>query len=227
MSWAGFALAYLAFMASHAVPSRPALKARMVAVFGARGYLILFASLSTVLLIWLIVEAGRAPVIEIWEQAGWMRWLVNLAMPVAVLFASFGIGAVNPFSFGGRAMGFDPARPGIAGAMRHPLLVALLIWSGAHLIANGDLAHILLFGTFVAISVLGIWAIDRRNLRLWGAQEWARMSRCTANIPFAALVRRAWRPTRGPSWLRVGIAVLVWAGLWHLHGPVIGLSPAP
>lgn len=225
--WAEFVLAYAAFMASHAIPSRPALKARFERALGRTGYLTAFALLSTALLIWLIVATERAPIVEIWGQEGWMRWLVNLAMPVSILFGTFAVGAINPFSFGGRAQGFDPAHPGIAGVTRHPLLISLLIWSGAHLIANGDLAHVILFGTFALISVLGMWAIDRRNRRVWGAEEWARLSAATANIPFAALIRGAWRPTRGPTWLRVGIAVLVWAGLWYLHAPVIGLSPAP
>jgi uncharacterized membrane protein len=225
--WGEFVLAYSAFMVSHAIPSRPEMKASLMKVLGRGGYLVGFVILSTGLLVWLIAATERAPIIEIWMQAGWTRWLANIAMPAAVLFGSFAIGAINPFSFGGRTEGFDPAHPGIAGAARHPLLVALLIWSGAHLIANGDLAHVILFGTFAVMSVLGMWAIERRSKRLWGAEVWARISAATSNIPFAALISGAWKPTRGPSWRRVGIAVFVWAGLWHLHGPIIGLSPAP
>lgn len=225
--WGEFMLAYAAFMASHAVPSRPALKGVLERVLGRNGYLTVFALLSTALLIWLIVATERAPVIDLWPQQVWMRWLVNIAMPVSILFGTFAIGAVNPFSFGGRARGFDPLHPGIAGVTRHPLLISLLIWSGVHFIANGDLAHVILFGTFALISVLGMWVIDRRNRRLWGAEDWARMSAATDNLPFKALIRGTWRPTRGPSWRRVGISILVWAGLWLLHSPVIGLSPAP
>lgn len=41
-------------------------------------------------------------------------------------------------------------------ALKHPMLLSIIIWSIAHLAANGDLASILLFGTFL------IWAIADR-----------------------------------------------------------------
>ena len=37
---------------------------------------------------------------------------------------------------------------------RHPMLTALMIWAFAHLLANGDLASLLLFGSFLAFAVV-------------------------------------------------------------------------
>jgi hypothetical protein len=100
------------------------------------------------------VSAGRAPYVELWPALAWQRWLPNLAMPAAFVLAACGMGAAQPFTLGGRrADRFDPAEPGLAAVTRHPLLLALALWSGAHLAANGDLAHVVVFGGFFAMSL--------------------------------------------------------------------------
>jgi uncharacterized membrane protein len=49
---------------------------------------------------------------------------------------------------------------------RHPMLWGILIWSAAHLLVNGDLASMLLFGSF---GVYSVYAMISQNLR--GAQK--------------------------------------------------------
>lgn len=226
-TWAEFFGAFIIFMASHRIPTAPATKARLQARLGARGFTIAYSTLSTLLLAWLIVAAGNAPFVPLWDQAGWQRWLVNLAMPVALALAVYGVGVPNPLSFGGFKAGFDPDRPGIAGVLRHPLLWALALWSGAHLLANGDLAHVLLFGSFTAFAVFGMVAIDRRNQRVMGPDGWQNAARNTSVYPFAALIEGRWHPRGIPSLWRAGLVIVVWAGLFHLHAPVIGVLPNP
>lgn len=225
--WGEFAAAGLAFMASHAIPALPRLKAWLVARLGARGYGIAFGLLALVLLFWLIYAAGRAPFVQLWPQAGWMRWLVNLSMPVVIALSAFGIAAPNPFAFEGLAKGYTPARPGIAGLTRQPLLWALALWSAVHLLANGDLAHAILFGGFLAFSLLGMRAMEARLRRNWGAAEFDRLAAQTSLLPLATLISGRWRPQGAPSWRRLGLAALAWAVLWYGHAPVIGVSPAP
>ncbi|WP_149142383.1 NnrU family protein [Gemmobacter caeruleus] len=222
MDWMEFALALAAFMASHVIPARAGIKAALIARLGRRGYGMGYGLLSLALLVWVIAAAGRAPFVPLWDQAPWMRWLANLAMPVAVGLITLSLGAPNPLSFGGRVAGFDPARPGLAGVVRHPLLTALALWAGVHLLVNGDLAHVILFGLFAVYALAGMAMIDRRNRRLWGADQWMTRASGTSNLPFAG----AWHSYRPPLW-RLGLAVVIWAGLWHLHLPVIGVSPAP
>ena len=222
MDWLEFGLALAAFLGSHILPSRPGLKAALVVQMGRAGYGMAYGGLSLLLLVWVIGAAGRAPFEVIWDQTLWMRWLANLAMPVAVLLIVLALGAPNPLSFGGRATGFDPARPGIAGVVRHPLLWALLIWSGVHLLVNGDLAHVILFGLFALYAVLGMRMIDRRNRRLLGEALWITRASATSNLPFQG----NWRSYRPALW-RIALAAAVWIGLLHLHLPVIGVSPMP
>ena len=169
MQWAEFIIALAAFLAAHALPLR--LKAPLVARLGRRGFALGYSLLSLGLLYWLIVAAGRAPWVPLWPQAVWMRWLVNLAMPVAILLALTG---------------------GMAG-----LMAAFALWAGAHLLANGDLAHVLFFGLMLTYACLGVTLGLRRGLVL-------RL-----------------------GWPRLLAAPLIWAALFHLHPLVIGVSPAP
>lgn len=227
MGWLEFILAGVAFMTSHLIPANPRIKGAFVATLGPRGWVWGFSLISVGLLFWVIFAAGRAPFVELWPQAGWMRWAVNIAMPLAIALGTFGVAAPNPFAFEGRATGFDPDRPGIAGVVRQPLLWALVLWSGAHLLANGDLAHAVLFGTFLIFSVMGMRAMEARHRRMWGDAEFERRAARTSAWPLQALITGRWRPKAPPSLVRAGIAALIWAALWHLHAPVIGVTPAP
>lgn len=52
----------------------------------------------------------------------------------------------------------------IKAAVRHPMLIGVILWSAAHLMANGDLASLLLFGSFLAYGVIDlISALGRRE----------------------------------------------------------------
>lgn len=227
MGWIEYAVALALFLVSHRIPALVGIKAPLTAAFGPRGYTAVFSLASTLLLIWVIAAAGRAPVVPLWDQALWHRWAVNLIMPAALALIVFGTAAANPFAFEGRTAGFDPARPGIAGLTRQPLLWGLALWSGAHLLANGDLAHVLLFGGFALFAVLGMGMVERRRARATGPAAWNQLTARTGLLPFAALLAGRWRPAGLPDPIRVLIWLGVWAGLWLLHAPVIGVSPAP
>lgn len=227
MGWIEFILALTVFMASHRIPAMGGLKTRLEGIFGPRGYVIGFSLVSTALLFWVIFAAGRAPYVALWDQLPWHRWAVNIAMPVVVALSVFGVAAPNPFAFEGRAEGFDPDRPGIVGVTRQPLLWALALWSGTHLLANGDLAHVILFGLFLAFSLVGMGIVERRRRASMGAASWAEATRRTGFLPLAAMIHGRWRPAGPPPLARLGLWALSWAGLWYLHAPVIGVSPLP
>ena len=226
-TWTELFAAFVVFLLSHRIPTQPKVKAALVARLGVRGFTAAYSLLSLALLAWLIFAAGRAPFVPLWDQAYWQRWLVNLVMPAALMLVAFGIAAPNPLSFGGRRVGFDPNLPGIAGVVRHPLLWALALWSGAHLVVNGDLAHVLLFGSFAVFAMLGLRIIDLRNQRLMGQEAWQDLARNTSAWPFAALLTGRWRPKAAPNFARLVFAVALWAALFHLHAPVIGVLPTP
>ncbi|MFO1067527.1 MAG: NnrU family protein [Geminicoccaceae bacterium] len=226
--WPEFALAYAVFLAAHAVPARPAVRARLVAWLGRRLYLGLYIAASVVLLIWLIRTAQRAPFVALWAYADWQAWVPNLAMPFVCLLAAFGLAAPNPLSLGGRATGYDPERPGIAGITRHPVVWALTLWALAHLFPNGDLAHVLLFGGFALFSLAGMAAIDRRQRQRFGEAAWQQLARHTSFLPFAAMPPSGW-PTglAAQAEVRVPLALAAWLALLGLHPAIAQVSPLP
>lgn len=102
---------------------------------------------------------------------------------------------------------FAPYLPGrISAALKHPMLVGVMLWSVAHLISNGMLADVVLFGTFL------VWAVADR----------------------ISYTHRTPRPLKGaPPALRndiiivvVGLAVYALFMLW-LHQKLIGVQPIP
>ncbi|MEQ8652147.1 MAG: NnrU family protein [Kiloniellales bacterium] len=226
--WGEVLAALSVFLLSHALPARPALREALVARMGRGAYLAVYSSVSLLVLIWLIVAVGRAPYVPLWSFQPWQLWLPLIVMPFACLLASLGLGIANPFSLGGRDTGFDPERPGVVGITRHPLLWALALWAAAHALANGDLAHVALFGTFLFFSLLGAWAIDRRRQVRMGLETWRTLARNAPFLPFGRLGRTRLTGWALPSLLmRLLLAVIVFLGLLMAHLPVIGLSPLP
>ncbi|MBY6058290.1 NnrU family protein [Leisingera daeponensis] len=219
MGWLEFTTALMLFLASHAIPVRPPVRPWLVNRLGLRGYIVAYSVLSLAILAWLAVAAARAPymgVLPYWEG---FRWVPLLVMPLACLLAVAGMMRQNPFGFGGLGLrAFDPEDPGVLAVSRHPLLAAMALWAGAHLLANGDLAHVILFGLFAGFAWMGMALIDKRKQRQMGQGEWRRLSRNTARLNLARL-----RPSAGEA----GLAAAVFLALLVLHAPVIGYSPMP
>lgn len=222
MGWTELAVALCVFLLSHAVPVRPPLRPWLEARLGARGFTLLYSLLSIGVLAWLIGAAGRAPYVPLWTWAPWQSHFVLVAMLISCLILGYAIARPNPFSFGGASnAAFDPERPGIVRWMRHPLLVALAIWGGAHLLANGDVAHAVLFGLFLVFAVAGRRLIDRRRQREMGPR-WHAM---TAAVAAGAV----WPlPLDGGQALRrLALGIGLFLALLWLHPAVIGVSPIP
>lgn len=128
--WGEYALAWVCFLAAHVLPAAAGPRAWLIGHLGRRGYLAVFSAVSVGLLIWLIRAAGQTPFIPLWDSGEWGRWTVNLAMPVAILTGALSRGL-----------------PGI--------VAGFAIWAGAHLVANGDLAHAILFGGMLGFAISG------------------------------------------------------------------------
>jgi uncharacterized membrane protein len=226
VAWAEFAAIYALFLLAHAVPARPPVRRRLVGLVRERGYLAGYVILSLALLAWLIVAAGRAPYLPLWDPAPWQRWVPNFVVPVAFVLAALAVGMPNPFSFGGaRNDRYDPDRPGVVALSRQPILLALALWAGAHVVPNGNLAHVLLFGGFAAMAVLGMAMLERRKRRAYGKPAWDALARRTALWPSAQGVAAAAGAPRIVPRAIAGLAAY-WAAL-TLHEPVLGVSPLP
>ncbi|RVV98266.1 NnrU family protein [Mesobaculum littorinae] len=226
--WSEYALALGLFVASHFLPRVGGLRQRLIGALGRRAYFGAYGILSLALLIWVISAAIRAPYVGLWPALPWTRWVPNLAMPLALVLLACGVGLRSPFTLGGRrGADVDPADPGFAAVSRHPLFLALALWSGAHLVANGDLALAILFGSFLAMALSAIPAFDTKARRTLGPRAPAFFA-ATAILSPAPLLRRAWLRVNGRALaIRVGLGLLSWVCLLHLHEYVIGVSPFP
>ena len=110
----------------------PGLRARLGDNFGKM--LVTVLSLAAVALI--VVGYRRAEVVPVYTPMPGMGHLNNLLMLVAVFL-----------------LGVSHGKGRIKAMIRHPMLTAVILWAIAHLLVNGDLASIVLFGW------LGLWAI--------------------------------------------------------------------
>jgi uncharacterized membrane protein len=223
MGWVTFAAVFGVFFLTHSIPVRPAIRARLVAMLGPRGFTLAYSALSIGMLAWLIVAAGRAPFFYLWGQTFWQMHIVLAGMALICVILSLSIGRPNPFSFGGTHNDrFDPVHPGIVRLTRHPLLLAMALWSGLHLLPNGDLAHVILFGCFAGFALLGMRIIDRRKRRLMGQSLWQSQWDAVRAAPFLPSPA-SWRA----ACTRLGLGLGGFAVMIVLHPIVIGVSPLP
>jgi uncharacterized membrane protein len=228
MGWIEFAAAGALFAATHFLPSHRPVRDGLIRTLGRRRYFALYGAVSTVLLVWLVIAAGRAPHVPVFDAAPWTRWTPMLAMPPA--FALFALGLAFPYPHtlaGRRSARFDPAAPGLARLTRHPALLALALWGVAHAIANPDLAHLILFLGFAAVSVGAMQLFDRRAAAA-EPDRWPAIEKATAWLSLRPLADPAWlRAHGGVLALRAGLGLLLYLAAFHAHAPVIGVSPAP
>lgn len=218
MGWAEFSAAFGAFFLSHSIPVRPRVKTWLSARLGRRGFTLGYSLLSLAMLAWVIGAAGRAPFVPLWDWAAWQGQVTLSLMLAVCMILALAIGRPNPFSFGGAGnAGFDPHRPGIVRVTRHPLLLALTLWSVGHVLPNGDLAHVILFGIFAGFALVGGTVIDRRKRRAMAA-EWARLDRAR---------RQMWpRPHNlGRAVVRAALGLLLYALLLWAHPYLFGVAP--
>jgi uncharacterized membrane protein len=227
--WAEMGIAFAVFFASHLVPARPAVRRLLLERFGAGAYGALYSLVSLAVLAWLIEAARNAPHVQLWDFELWQLWAPNLVMPFVCLLVAFGFLAPNPFSIAGRgAADFDPAQPGIAGVTRHPLLLAITLWAVAHIVPNGDLAHVILFGSFALFGVAGMAMLDGRRRLEWGNAVWRQRTAKTSLFPFSAAM--AGRLRFGEVQidpLRAAAGLGLYLSLLGAHSLLIGVSPLP
>ena len=135
-----------AFLGLHLVPALPGLRERLVARLGEGPYKGLFALLSVASFILLVYGFGKAPLIQLWSLPSWTRWVAIVLMLPAFIFL---------------VAAYVPGQ--IKAKLKHPFLVAIKTWALAHLIANGDLASIILFGSFLAYAAYDRITLKRRT----------------------------------------------------------------
>lgn len=141
-------LGLVIFLGVHSVEIvSPAFRSRAVARLGEKPYKGIYSLLSIigfVLLVWGYGVARQDPIL-VYAPPVWMGHLTMLLMlPVFPLLLA----------------AYLPGR--IKAAVKHPMLAAVKAWAFAHLLANGMLADVLLFGGFLLWAVADRISVKRR-----------------------------------------------------------------
>ena len=219
-------LAALAFVLIHLGVSGTALRDRLVAALGLRGYMPLFSVLSVAAIVWLVSAYKAAPYDPTWGQLEWWKPVVIALMLPAFVLAAAGLLTPSPTAVAGERLVAEPPR-GIVRVTRHPFLVGTALWSALHLVGNGDWASFLLFGALFVVSAAGTVSIDAKRRRALGDAAWDGFARQTSIVPFAAVAAGRTRfAVRDLGW-RGGVGVLAYALMLGGHAHIVGVSPFP
>ena len=184
-----FSLALGVFLLAHMVPTAPAIRARLTHALGRRTYLVLYSAVSLALLAWVVVAAGRAPYIPLWDPLPWQWWAALLVMPFALVLLVAGLATANPLSVSLRKTlpGSRPA--GITAVTRHPVLWGFGLWAVAHIPPNGDVVSLILFGGMALLAFGGMAIVDRKARRRLGP-SWGDMAGEAPVLPLATPASR-------------------------------------
>jgi uncharacterized membrane protein len=139
-------LGLVLFLGVHTLTTQREMRARVIAASGEGGYKIgytLVSLLGFVLIVWGFAHYRATGMWEIWTPPTALKHLaVALMLPAVILVVASYI------------------RGRIYTRLKHPMLAGIKLWAAAHLLANGDLGSIILFGSFLG------WAVfDRISLK--------------------------------------------------------------
>jgi uncharacterized membrane protein len=172
------------------------------------------------------VAALRAPYAGLWALSPWQVYVTLFLIALGCILLVAGLATPNPLSLSVRTAGVDIPKGAILGVTRHPLLWALGLWGLSHVLVNGDVASVTLFG-ILAIFALGYMPLmDKRVQKARGMEEWHRLSAGSSNMLFGAYFRENSRPLVDRTLiLSVMGGFALFFTLLYLHGPVIGANP--
>lgn len=139
-------LGLVLFPGVHLLTTRRELRASIVKAMGEGAYKIIYSLVSIaglVLIIWGFGHYRAAGMIPVWTPPTAFKHItVALMLPAVILVVASYI------------------RGRIYTTLKHPMLAGVKLWAFAHLLANGDLGSIILFGSFLG------WAVyDRISLK--------------------------------------------------------------
>src|ERR1700761_7300885 len=141
-------LGLVLFLGVHVFTTRRELRAQIVASMGEGAYKGVYSLVSLAglaLIVWGFANYRAAGMIEIGPPPAAFKHVTEGLMLVAVIL-------VTASYIRGR----------IYTTLKHPMLAGVKLWAAAHLLVNGDLGSIILFGLFLAWAVFDRISLKRR-----------------------------------------------------------------
>ena len=141
-------LGLVLFLGIHLFITKRDARAALIARIGEGGYKIAFSLVSVVglvLIVWGYATYRATGWINVWYPPTAMKHITILLMlPAVIMIAASYI------------------RGRIYTTLKHPMLAGIKLWALSHLLANGDLGSIILFGSFLAWAVIDRISLKRR-----------------------------------------------------------------
>lgn len=137
------------FIGAHAAPTFAGLRSSLVSSLGAKGYKGLFSLLALTGLVLVAIGKGRADFVALYDPPAWGRHATMMLVLIAFILLPAAHMPTNLKRF-----------------TRHPMLWGVTLWGLGHLLANGDLASVVLFGSLAVYSLLAMLSLNRRGAKL-------------------------------------------------------------
>jgi len=222
----------LVFLAIHLLVSGTRMRDAITGAIGEGPYMGLFSLASLVTIVWLVGSynaAASSPENRVLYDLG--RGVRDLGIPVVAIAFLLGIQGLfvpNPTAVKqGAAAAKDSNIRGVLRITRHPFLWGVVLWSAFHVLANGDLASVIFFASFLAVAFLGTFSIDAKRKRKLGA-VWDAFAAKTSNVPFAAVAGGRNSLNLGESLgRRFWLAAVVFVAILFAHAYLFHASPFP
>ncbi|MDP7153822.1 MAG: NnrU family protein, partial [Gammaproteobacteria bacterium] len=130
-------LGFVLFLGAHLAPGVLGLREQLVTRLGEGRFLGVYIGTSVTGMVGIIVGKALAPEIDIWEPPDWGA---RVSLPLVAVGFVLMAALLLPSN--------------IRRFTRHPMLWGMTAWAAGHLLANGDLASIILFGGFGGFALL-------------------------------------------------------------------------
>ncbi|MFC3069571.1 NnrU family protein [Phenylobacterium soli] len=220
------------FLAIHLLISGTRARDALTGRIGEGPYMGLFSLASLAGIVWLgfaYAQARHAAADDVlWDITPLTRSVQLALQLLAMLLILPGLTTPNPTSVRQEASLQNPeVVKGMLRITRHPFLWGVAVWALGHLLVNGDLASIMLFGSMLALALFGTVSIDAKRRRKLG-KGWDAFAAQTSNIPFAAVAAGRQRLSLGEiGWWRLALGVIAWAALGWAHPLLFGVRAFP
>jgi uncharacterized membrane protein len=143
------------FVAIHVLPTLGSTRTALVAQLGEQPWKIVHSLVTVAAVVLMVLGWKAAPYEALYQPPAWGRAAAFVLMlPVLYLLI-------------GRRIGTNLKR-----FTAHPMLWAVVLWAGAHLLANGDRRSIVLFGGLAAYALFAMWSQERRGVAKRATERW-------------------------------------------------------
>jgi len=174
------------FTSVHLVSSvAPASCASLKEAIGDNAFRVAYAVLALLGIVLIVIGWRSAVPVVVYAPPPWGQSVAFFLMFIAIFL-----------------FGVSHGKSQVKRLLRHPQLIAVLLWSTAHLLANGDIRSVILFGSLGAWALVEIPLLNRRD------GEWQRPPRANMRSEL----------------ISAAVSVVVFLVLIALHPYIAGVS---